>query len=341
MLEKLEQSVMEENHNSAKWQFALLSKKDYRLHEIRRENWSPIPAAAENEHPIIAFVDGGNASIIKTPSAELQRIRTAVVTTEKNRLTKVAQKEGYLLAKLEPDSSGKIQCRAELTESTLEISSGDLSGVSLESSGNGESAAALTKFCETARRIAEIRAATNAARRQRGAFIVLDGTLEAFNAAEIMAIKELMAAAADNGAIIGAVAKTCSLLADSGDSLISAVEGIGNGEGFIIVAEGRSERHKAAVAVARLNSSSPYLFRVEAATAEDLKKLLPELKRQSNDLAFPGYPYGLIMADRFARISNADAELTKTKIRATASDEVKALLKREKALNAHSVLDSM
>ncbi|MBI2143107.1 hypothetical protein HYU20_02080, partial [Candidatus Woesearchaeota archaeon] len=159
---------------------------------------------------------------------------------------------------------------------------------------------------------------------------------------EMKAMKELMAAAAENNVIIGAVAKTCSLLTNSGESLTSAADAISGGkEGYIVVAEGMTERHKAAVAVARLNSSSSYLFRIEAATAEDLKKLLPELKSQSNDLAFPGYPYGMLMADRFARISNADAELTKTKVRATAAAEVKALLKHEKALNAHRILDRM
>ena len=318
---------------------ALFSKSGYRLHSIATEGWAVI-GAAENSRA--AFVDGGNASIIKTPVAEMQRIRTAVVVTAGKKMAEVRQKEGCLLAKLEPDSSGKIQCRAELAESTLEISSEDLSGIGIESRENGESTAALTKFCEKARRIAEISAATNAAKRQREGFIVLDGTLEAFNAAEMKAMKELMAAAASNNAVIGAVAKTCALLTDNGESLTSAADGISEGkEGYIIVAEGISERHRAAVAVAKLNRHSSYLFRIEAATAEDLKKLLPELKRQSNDLTFPGYPYGLIMADRFARISNADTELTKTKMRATADADVKALFKREKALNAHRILDSM
>lgn len=319
--------------------FALLSRTAYRLHEIGAAGWGTI---GEAEGEKIAFVDGGNASIIRNPTAEMQRIRTAAVTTEKNKLTTAAQKEGYLLARLEPDSSGKIQCRAKLTESTLEISGNELSSIGLESPWNGESTAALTKFCEAARRVAEINAAMNAARRQRGGFIVLDGTLEAFNAAEMRAMNEMMAAAADNKVIIGAVAKTCSLLTNGGEALTSAADAISEGKkGYVVVAEGVTERHKAAVAVARLNSSSSYLFRIEAATAEDLKKLLPELKSQSNDIAFPGYPYGMLMADRFARISNADAELTKTKMRATATAEVKALLKREKALNAHSILDRM
>ena len=318
---------------------ALLNRTAYRLHDIIASGWTDIGQADKSR---ATFVDGGNSSIIKTPAAELQRIRTAAVATENNKLAEAVQKEGYLLVKLELDDAGKIRCKAELKESTLELGSDDLSGIAYETAGTGENTSALVKFCETARRLAEMNAAQNAVMRKRSKFIVLDGTLEAFNAAEMRAIRELMAAAADKNIIIGSVAKTCSLLTDAGKPLLEAVEGVsGKNEGYIIVAEGLSERHNATVAVARLNSSANYIFRIEAANKAELLQLIPALKEQSNDLAFPGYPYGLIMADRFARISEQDAELTKAKIRATAAADVKALLKDEKALDANSVLDSM
>ncbi len=310
---------------------ALLSRAAYRLHEITAAGWMPIGEAKTDK---IAFVDGGNAPIIKTPAAELQRIRTAAVVTSGKKLTEVAQKEGYILAKLQPDSSGRMHFSARLTDSTLEISNSDIEGAS-----NGNE---LTKFCEAARRIAEIKAAESAVRKLEGGFAVLDGTLEAFSENEKKALEGLFAAAAARKAIIGAVAKTCSLLADSGEPLIEAAERASSGkEGYILVAEGKSERHSAAVAVARLNASSNYLFRIEAADSSELGKLVAALKPQSNDLAFPGYPYGLIMADRFARISDSDADVTKAKIRATADGETRKLLQSEKALDAHRILDSM
>ena len=318
---------------------ALLNKAAYRLHEITPSGWMSIGKAGKSR---ATFVDGGNSSIIKTPAAELQKIRTAAIATENNKLAEAIQKEGYLLAKLAPDEAGKIRCNAELRESTLEIGINDFTGISSETAVTAANTDALVKFCETARRLAETKAAQNAVMRKKSRFVVLDGTLEAFNAAEMRAIAELMAAAADNHVIIGSVAKTCSLLTDSGKPLLEAVQGIaGNNEGYIIVAEGLNERHKATVAIARLNNSSNYLFRVEAANQEELSQLTSMLAGQSNDLAFPGYPYGLIMADRFARISENDAELTKFKIAATATAEMKELLKQEKALDAHSVLDSM
>ncbi len=312
--------------------FALLSRTAYQLREITAAGWMAIGEAKGGK---IAFVDGGNSSIIKTPAAELQRIRTAAVVISGKKLTEVVQKEGYLLAKLQPDSSGKLHFNAKLTDSTLEISNSYIEGIS---SRDNE----LTKFCEAARRIAEIKAAESAVKKLDGGFAVLDGTLEAFTENEKKALEKLFAAAADKNVTIGSVAKTCSLITNNGEPLISAADGISEGkDGYIIIAEGICERHRAAVAVAKLNSSSHYLFGIEAATAEDLKKLLPELKRQSNDVAFPGYPYGMLMADRFARISDNDAEIAKSKIAATANAEMKELLRQEKALDAHDVLDEM
>lgn len=311
---------------------ALLGRTAYRLHEITAAGWMPIGEAKGGK---IAFVDGGNSQIIKTPAAELQRIRTAAVITSAKKLTEVAQKEGYLLAKLQPDSSGKLHFNAKLTDSTLEISNSDVEGINI---GGNE----LAKFCEAARRLAEIKAAESAVKKLDGGFAVLDGTLEAFAESEKEALEGLFAAADDRNITIGAVAKTCSLMADSGEPLIEAAERISSGkEGYILVAEGISERHNAAVAVARLNSSASHLFRAEARSANDVGKLLAALKNQSNDVAFPGYPYGLIMADRFARISDNDTDVTKAKIRATADGETRKLLQSEKALDAHSILDRM
>ena len=47
------------------------------------------------------------------------------------------------------------------------------------------------------------------------------------------------------------------------------------------------------------------------------------------------------MADRFARVSNNEADITRAKIRATADAGMKKLLKQEKALDAHGILDGM
>ncbi len=313
--------------------YALMSKAEYALHPIEREKWKELAAGESSE---IAFVDGGNSLIIQTPTAELHKIRAAAVVMKGKRLAWLKRWEGLLLAKAKVED-GKPSYEASFLESSFPAL-GDLKFPEAANSDNP-----LGKAAEICRKLYEIAIAKEALNGLKGVrkFMVLDGTLETFGEREKKELKSLQDAAAANNVVLGSVAKTCSLLADNGESLISAAEEIGNGEGYIVVAEGKSERHKATIAIARLNKSSGHLFRVEAASLSELSELAAALREQSNDLAFPGYPYGLVMADRLARVTNADTEMAQAKVRATAKGEMKSMLKNEKALDAHRILDSM
>ncbi|MBI2145686.1 hypothetical protein HYU18_05210 [Candidatus Woesearchaeota archaeon] len=312
--------------------YALMSKAEYALLPIETENWRQLTEADGQSE--VAFIDGGNSAIIQAPTAELHKIRTAIAVIKDNKLASIERKEGFLLAKATVEN-GKAKYTAELLESNL-----DLKAISSEATGTENP---LAKVTNEARRMCEIAAAKEALKMLNGrGVIVLDGTLETFSESERKALNELTEAAAAKNAIVGAVAKTCSLLADTSESLISAAEKLGGGkEGYIIVAKGKSEKHKATVAIARLNRFSQHSFRIEAADEEQLAKLAASLKRQSNDIAFPGYPYGLVMADEFARISNSEAALQKAKTMATAKGHIRQLLTEARALNAHSILDRL
>lgn len=330
--------------------FALLNRKSYKLYDLSKDKWIPI-AAARGNGAVTAFVDGGNASLVSTPAAELQRIRTAAVAVVAGRIAAVRQKEGDVIVRATVDGE-KVTYAAELFDSSLELSQEskslafDKNEIAISESSH---ATAAGKAAEAVRRLAELAAAKAAvkelAERHSGHYdgrkiVIVDGTLETFSEKEGRTMNDLAAAAKGTGVILGSVAKTCALLTDTGESLIAAAERLAEGkEGYITVAEGLAEKHRAVIAVAKLNTSAGYLFRVEAANSSELGELVAALALQSNDIAFPGYPYGLIMADRFARVSGNDAEITKSKIAATANAEVKALLKDEKALNAHSILD--
>ncbi|HIG98767.1 TPA: DNA double-strand break repair nuclease NurA [Candidatus Woesearchaeota archaeon] len=312
--------------------YALLNGKEYSLYPLEKEGWKPIGDSTGNANA--AFVDGGNACIVKAPAAELHRVRTAVAITRGKRLVKVEKQEGFVLATAEIADGRESYTARILPEPGKEASSTLRFGA-----GEITSQTPLTKAAEATRKTMEIAAALQALKHLKGGFLLLDGTLEALTGKEKECVTNLALAAAGNGVVHGSVAKTCSILASNGDSLIGAADSVSGGEaGYILVAE---RRHREAVAIARLNRSSQHLFRIEAPTHEHLKKLLPELKAQSNDLAFPGYPYGLIMADRFARVSNNEADITRAKIRATADAGMKKLLKQEKALDAHGILDGM
>ncbi len=324
------------------------------LYELKKDDWRPLPQSPASS--LVAFVDGGNAEIVKTPSAEIHRVRTAAVATSGSRIAMVRQKEGFLTVKASVQDSGKIVYKAQLFDSNLdrpvtenngflELESFGISPAAAENDGSG-----LGRAAGAMRRILELAAANlfiekGLSKNYDGGtrkFIVLDGTLETFSSREKSEMESLLAAASGNNIIVGAVAKTCSLLTTEGEPLIAAADRISEGkDGYIIVSHEKNERHKATVCVARLNQNASYIFRVETADAGDLEAFLAALKLQSNDLAFPGYPYGLIMADRFARVSGNDAEITKSKMAATANAEMKELLRQEKALDAHRILDSM
>jgi len=339
MLEKLEQGIASQSEG----RFALLNRSSYKVYELKRESWNKLAAADDDTTTTTAaFVDGGQCEVVKTPSAELHWVRTAVVFVEGRKLASVRRKEGYLLATAVVEKDEAKYC-VEFFESSLDHDE-KLEFKKAELVSENE-ASALGKAAETARRLSELGAARWAVKelgkRNGQKLVVLDGTLETFTGLERKELELLMGEAKENDVLILSVAKTCTILTDSGESLIAAADRIGNGQGYVVAAAGAKEKHNAVVAIARLDDASSYLFRVEAATEGELKNALSSLTLQSNDLAFPGYPYGLMMADRFARISNADLELTRSRIMATAGTKLKAVMKQARALDAHGILDRM
>ena len=57
--------------------------------------------------------------------------------------------------------------------------------------------------------------------------------------------------------------------------------------------------------VVKLNENSKKCFRVEGQINDEVLSLLVE---NSKDPTFIGYPYGLIEADKFARVSNEEKD---------------------------------
>ena len=244
------------------------------LYELKKEGWKPLPQQSASS--VVAFVDGGDAEIVKTPSAEIHRLRTAAVATSGSRIAMVRQKEGYLLAKTAVQAGGRITYKAQLFDSNLdhpvtenngffEFESFGISPAAAENDGSG-----LGRAAGTTRRLLELAAANLfiekcLSKNYDGGtrkFMVLDGTLETFTRKEKNEMESLFTAASANNVVVGAVAKTCSLLTTEGEPLIAAADKISEGkEGYIVVAHEKNERHKATVAVARLNQNASYLDR--------------------------------------------------------------------------------
>jgi len=92
------------------------------------------------------------------------------------------------------------------------------------------------------------------------------------------------------------------------------------------------------ISFARLHEQSRYVFRIETIRPNDMTSIMDVLSYYSSDPAFPGYPYGLIEADRFARVSKQETEQMKIRFMMQSDKRLQSELN---ALNAHSILDNM
>ena len=72
-----------------------------------------------------------------------------------------------------------------------------------------------------------------------------------------------------------------------------------------------------------------------------MEEVLSLLKQNSKDPVFLGYPYGLIQADRFGRVSNNDAEYLKTSFMAKAGKRFDKIRKYMASVDSHEILDSV
>ena len=153
-----------------------------------------------------------------------------------------------------------------------------------------------------------------------GDFIVMDGTLQTAYTNETKYLTNLYAAAEKKGVIVAGISKTSTLFTDTGLSLLGAVNQLADEcnisrEWHYPIAEARSKDHNVMILVIKLNVMADRVFRCEVQRDQfkrlselHLNEILTQLVKNSGDATFPGYPYGLVDADRFARVSYNDVE---------------------------------
>jgi len=151
--------------------------------------------------------------------------------------------------------------------------------------------------------------------------------------------------AVESGVNICGVAKTNTLVTDSGRSISSALKRISpSGKWFYHpVCEINSEDHNAEMFFVRLNELSEYIFRLEIfkGMSFDFNEIISQLAENSRDYSFPGYPYGLIEAHRNALISLHEKEYHLAKIRLLLGREFERINDDISSINSHDILDSL
>ena len=114
------------------------------------------------------------------------------------------------------------------------------------------------------------------------------------------------------------------------------------------IAEFSDKYYIAEIYFTKLHERSSYIFRLElhnnnkidADSKHDADEILSTLMKNSKDSSFLGYPYGLIDADRFARVSNNEKQLMQARLAAKIGSSFQSLKEHLSSIDAHNILDS-
>lgn len=287
----------------------------------------------------IAFLDGGNAEIVRTADSSLALVRAACVVFRNNRRGRILRNQFYVLSRCR-SSEGMLYCsstvHAGLKEPDLLPQEEELEF--------GHSADMLDRPAEAARRIAELKLAVRmAGMLEEGDLLVLDGTLEASGFEKLMG--ELVRACQERSVLLCALAKTSALVTDTGYSAVALLQEMAPDGAWYYhpVAEMSLPHHRADLFFVKLHSRASHVFRFEVSLGQretDLPAALGVLASSARDAAFPGYPYGLLAADRFARVGGREASYLNAKLTLT-SKGYRELQRKVSAVSAHRALDAV
>lgn len=302
--------------------------------ELTKENFTKITAKQTDK--ILIFIDGGNAEILKTPDYSIQFLRFAAVGFQNNKKIFQKKKEGYLLVfpkKMEntiyyvTKAYGELKDFPELILSPKELPQ-----------KNGTSTTNLSIVGDLFRSLYEIHFATK--QLEHDATIVFDRALLPENGFEEEAFTELYEHAKNKNAIVCGVNKTTTLLCNTGESIVTHLEAFQQKGSWLYknVFATHDIKHNATTNFVKLHPKANYIFRFEIAAQnkENAEEVVASLASISNDAAFIGYPYGLIVADQFARVSNREKELLQTLFFQYVGTDFAT-----HAVDAHGILDGM
>ncbi len=304
----------------------------------------------------IAFIDGGNANLMRSPGFSVDIIRvSAVILTGKTTLStetysfflfsNIAIKKNaiYLISKLFPvDTNFKKIVEKE----SFEFSYSELTGLNPDNFGiEKDSMRLFSPLVGIIRKISELSLAASTIKKlSDGDMVMLDGTLEPKSGADYASFANLFRLAGQNNILITAISKTTSMLTEHGTALTAALSGIADrGKKWYCHVAERENGLNADIFIAKLHEQSDYSFRVEIQKTGilDLRKIFGIIASSSKDISFLGYPYGLIKADTYARIPNSEKEYLKTMLMAKFNSSQDTIMRQLNALNAHSVLDKI
>jgi hypothetical protein len=281
----------------------------------------------------LAFIDGGNLEILNAPnfSVHVSRIYFSIFSANKKLMPKsVPSKIEFYTVCFTKVNNGRVVYEVSLIpvdnsfvqylpdENDLVFDSFD------PTIAYGIRRATPSKVSAVARRFCEWKYATCVIDRELDAEDVLirDGTLQTAVTNESKYSNNAYQSAENKGVIFAGLSKTCSLFTSTGTSLIYAVRKLAETAKvekkswyYHPIVDNQHPDHKADIYLVKLNPDADYVFRFEiyreqakTLKGDQIEKILSPLASNSTDMAFLGYPFGLIDAHLGAKVSFSEIE---------------------------------
>jgi len=316
------------------------SGEGYKAYKIDINNFHQITKS--NSDKKIAFVDGGNAEIIGSANFSLNLIRICYVIYQNNKkiLTKKLEFFAFINA---VNQNNEIYYKASFFDSK---NSNFLNEMSFNSFDHtlmlGINRAEISSVANAIRRFAELKMAKIISEKDNFCdIIVLDGNLQSTLTNENKYLNELYESCSKNNVILTALSKTTSLFTENGNLLSVVLDNISTFPSwyYYSIVEINNTNHKAKMFFVKFHNKSKHIFRFEIFNEQKSKaeETINTLANYCTDPIFIGYPYGLVEADRIARISNHEKGSLKTMFLVKLIN--KNIEKYLSSVNAHEILD--
>ena len=310
----------------------------------------------------IGFVDGGNLELIGAPnfSNQLNRIYSAKWHNDKRISNKRLEFFSATYSTSLMDNQIQYKTIFELDPNQTELRELLPKEKDLSFSANdrtimsGNQIADISRVSSIGRRFAEWTNANDLIEvLNENDILMIDGTLQTNFTNESTYLTNLKKKARNKGVILCGLSKTSSLQTTTGLSLLGSIDRLAEEnnikrEWYYPFAISRSTDHDVMIFIIKLSRNTDRIFRfeVDRKTFEELKDLqineiFSTIMRNSNDLSFIGYPYGLIDADNMARVSYDESDEYKGIITSILSQSgaSKEFLRHIQAKDAHDILN--
>jgi len=336
------------------------------IYDISKERIFQIPDKAKFRN--LGFVDGGSISILSSADFNINLTRIAGVLCKNNKISEFSTVpqviEFYSVTVLEPTEDDRLIYSIQLFPREDEFWNylpKEKITITLDEARSIYGIRFMPRienFGGVGMRFSEWTYATQfiEATLDQGDIFVRDGSLQTGFKDEIKLVRKLEKQAEKKHVYVTGLSKSCRLLTKNGDSLISLIHSIASNKYKnkkwyyhpiyqITRADGMADvyfvkLHEHALMPFRFDI---YLKQSKEIDTEEKEVIISNLALNSNDITFPGYPYGLIKVDQLSRVSKREIEPWKIEIISEIDQTiyVNNLLPRIYSIEAHNILNSI